>query len=116
MNKKFYVVWVGRKTGIFDNWDDCETQVKGYSGSKFKSFKNKIDAEQAFNGVSTLKVSNKPITIKVQNNKKFPYIERNSKGEVIYRENEDSSWIRYTWNENHQVIYFINSNGVEWKK
>jgi len=41
---KLYAVANGRKTGIFDNWEDCEKQVKGFSGAKFKSFKNKQDA------------------------------------------------------------------------
>ncbi len=27
MNKKYYVVWKGLKTGIFDNWDECKEAV-----------------------------------------------------------------------------------------
>ena len=46
--QKFYTVWIGRKTGVFDNWNDCKTQVNGFSGAEFKSFKTRELAEQAF--------------------------------------------------------------------
>ena len=53
MPKKYYVVWDGYKTGIFDSWDKCQEQIKGFSGAKFKSFKTKEAAEAAFkNGYS----------------------------------------------------------------
>jgi len=46
--KKFYVVWQGRKTGVFETWDDCKQQVEGYAQAKYKSFPNKISAQAAF--------------------------------------------------------------------
>ena len=46
--KKFYVVWKGRATGIFDNWDDCKTQVAGFAGAEYKSFPTKALAIEAF--------------------------------------------------------------------
>ena len=36
---KYYAVINGRKTGVFDDWDDCREQVEGYSGAEYKSFK-----------------------------------------------------------------------------
>lgn len=36
--KKYYVVWNGRKTGIFSTWAECEKQTKGFKGVSFKSF------------------------------------------------------------------------------
>lgn len=45
--KKYYAVRVGRQTGVFDNWADCEAQVKGFKGAKFKSFASKSMAEHA---------------------------------------------------------------------
>lgn len=45
---KFYVVWKERKTGIFENWDDCNRQVHRFTGAKFKSFSTKQLAEEAF--------------------------------------------------------------------
>ena len=45
---KFYVVWVGNKTGIFKSWVECQLAVKNYKGSKYKSFIEKDKAEKAF--------------------------------------------------------------------
>ncbi|MBP3952404.1 ribonuclease H [Bacillus suaedae] len=46
--KKYYVVWNGRKNGIYTTWAECEAQVKGFTGARFKSFPTKEEAEQAF--------------------------------------------------------------------
>ncbi|MFZ5879380.1 MAG: viroplasmin family protein [Chloroflexota bacterium] len=46
--RKFYVVWKGRKTGIFTSWVECEAQVKGFVDAKFKAFDSRAEAEAAF--------------------------------------------------------------------
>ncbi len=48
MPKKFYVVWKGRKTGIFESWDECSAQVTGYPDAEYKAFPNREAAEEAF--------------------------------------------------------------------
>lgn len=50
--KKYYVVWVGRQTGIFETWEDCNKQIFGFPKAIYKSFKTKELAEQAFNSSS----------------------------------------------------------------
>jgi len=45
---KYYVVWDGRKTGIFTTWAECESQVKGFLGAKYKSFDSLTNAKRAF--------------------------------------------------------------------
>lgn len=45
--KKYYAVKVGRQTGVFTSWADCEAQVKGFAGAEFKSFATEAEA-QAF--------------------------------------------------------------------
>jgi len=50
---KFYVVWKGRKTGVFTTWDDCKVQTNGFDGAVFKSFETRELAEEAFNNSST---------------------------------------------------------------
>lgn len=35
---KYYVVWKGRTPGVFDTWKECQTQIAGFSGAKFKAF------------------------------------------------------------------------------
>ena len=46
--KKYYVVWKGRKTGIFTSWAECEKQVKGFVAAEYKSFGSLEEAEVAF--------------------------------------------------------------------
>lgn len=45
--QKFYVVWEGATPGIYDNWTDCQLQIKGYDGAKFKSFETIEEAQKA---------------------------------------------------------------------
>lgn len=46
--QKYYVVWKGRKTGIFASWAECEKQVKGFVGAQFKAFGSEPEAEAAY--------------------------------------------------------------------
>ena len=46
--KKFYTVWKGHNTGVFDSWDDCKAQIKDYQGAQYKSFLNFEAAKKAF--------------------------------------------------------------------
>ena len=48
--RKFYVVWVGREPGIYDNWDDCEQQVAMFPGARYKAFTSQTAATLAFRG------------------------------------------------------------------
>jgi ribonuclease HI len=45
---KYYVVWKGRKRGIFRSWKECEAQVSGYTGAVFMAFPSPEQAEFAF--------------------------------------------------------------------
>ncbi|HEY5407916.1 MAG TPA: ribonuclease H family protein [Ginsengibacter sp.] len=45
---KFYVVWKGRQTGIFESWEDCNAQIFQFPQAVYKSFKTRQLAEQAF--------------------------------------------------------------------
>jgi len=65
--KKHYVVWKGKTPGIYDNWKDCEVQIRGFEGAKYKSFPGLEEARRAFSGnwkdyirkrVSNLRVGN----------------------------------------------------------
>jgi ribonuclease HI len=48
MKKKFYVVWSGRQTGIFNSWDACKRQTDGFAGAKFQGFVTQEEAEAAY--------------------------------------------------------------------
>jgi len=46
--KKFYVVWAGRRTGVFTDWPTAQQSVDGFAGAKYKSFPTRAEAEEAF--------------------------------------------------------------------
>lgn len=50
MAKKYYVVWEGKKRGVFTSWSVCKKNIDGYPGAKYKSFADKNMAEKAFRG------------------------------------------------------------------
>ena len=60
--QKFYVVWEGVTPGVYTSWTDCQLQIKGYEGAKYKSFDNHEEAERA--------LATSPYTKKRKNAKK----------------------------------------------
>ena len=42
-----YVVWKGRRPGIYLTWNDCRAQVEGFAGALYKGFENRPQAEAA---------------------------------------------------------------------
>jgi ribonuclease HI len=46
--QKYYVVWVGKKPGIYTNWAECQAQVNQFNGAKYKSYESLKEAESAF--------------------------------------------------------------------
>lgn len=50
MASKYYVIWQGRETGIFNDWATCKKHIDKFPGAKYKSFKTMAEAESAFNG------------------------------------------------------------------
>lgn len=49
-NRKFYVVWDGLAPGIYDSWEECQQQVIGVKGARFKAFNTIEQATEAFRG------------------------------------------------------------------
>lgn len=47
---KFYVVWKGKRPGIYESWDDCQAQIKGVKGAQYKAFSSFQEAKKAYNG------------------------------------------------------------------
>ena len=48
--KKYYTVWKGHHTGVFDSWDDCKAQIKDFQGAQYKSFSTFEAAKTALKG------------------------------------------------------------------
>jgi ribonuclease HI len=46
--KKYYVVWKGRETGVFDSWEECKKHIDGFEGAEYKSFLSEFAAQEAF--------------------------------------------------------------------
>jgi ribonuclease HI len=48
--KKFYTVWKGHNTGVFESWDDCKSQIKDFQGAQYKAFSTFEAAKIAYKG------------------------------------------------------------------
>jgi ribonuclease HI len=48
--KKYYTVWKGHHTGVFDSWKDCKAQITHFEGAQYKSFATFDAAKQALSG------------------------------------------------------------------
>lgn len=45
--QKYYVVWQGKKPGIYTSWDECKEQVHGVVGAQYKAFDSLAEAQSA---------------------------------------------------------------------
>lgn len=62
MTKKkaaYYVVWQGKTPGVYDNWEDCEQQVKGVAAA-YKGFATREEAEKALSEGADKYIVRKP--------------------------------------------------------
>ena len=41
----FYAVAVGKRTGVFTSWAECQDQTKGISGAVYKKFSSETEAK-----------------------------------------------------------------------
>ena len=48
--KKYYTVWKGHQTGVFESWDDCKAQITNFEGAQYKSFATFEAAKKAYKG------------------------------------------------------------------
>ena len=48
MAKKYYVVWKGAETGVFDNWATVQNVTAGRSDAQFMGFPSQAEAQAAF--------------------------------------------------------------------
>ncbi|WP_282053819.1 ribonuclease H family protein [Maribacter luteus] len=47
--EKFYVVWKGKRPGVYTTWNDCKAAITGYKGAQYKSFASFDVAKKAYN-------------------------------------------------------------------
>lgn len=48
--KKYYTVWKGHHTGVFESWADCKAQIDNFEGAIYKSFSTFDAAKKALKG------------------------------------------------------------------
>lgn len=48
--RKYYTVWKGHKTGVFETWTDCKAQITNFEGAQYKSFESFDAAKEALKG------------------------------------------------------------------
>lgn len=71
---KYYVVWVGKKPGVYSTWGECQKQIMGFEGAKYMSFPNEEQAALALRkGMGSYlgkkKTSIKPGELKISSGK-----------------------------------------------
>ncbi len=48
--RRYYVVWNGRATGVYDTWEEARAQVEGFPGARYRSFPSQEEAVAAYRG------------------------------------------------------------------
>lgn len=94
--QKFYVVWTGRNTGIFDTWEECLKQVDKYDEARYKSFKTLDEAEKAFAGNKYHYIGK---------NKKQTPAPKVSKAPIVPSISVDAAWSTKTKMMEYQGVY-----------
>lgn len=63
--QKYYVVWEGNNTGVFDSWTKTQLQIKGYPNARYKAFKTREEALAAYHGNFSDHIGNTTKTAKI---------------------------------------------------
>lgn len=74
---KVYAVFVGRKNGIFNTWDECKVQVDKFPGASYKSYPDHYSAREAiekFHGGSNPGVIQAPAPAVIESTSKLPLL------------------------------------------
>ncbi len=95
---KYYVVWKGRKAGIFTKWEECKEQISGFEGAQYKSYKTLTEAESAFEKayIPEYKKQSKQETI--------PFHSKPVKDSIAV----DAAWSTSTLKMEYQGVYVAN--------
>lgn len=85
MAQKYYVVWQGRQTGVFNDWATCKKQIDHFPGARYKSFKTEQEAQAALKGgagKSSTGKSTSSATSPTQPFKKAPGVKTYTESEI----------------------------------
>lgn len=89
--KKRYVVWNWKKTGIFEEWASVQPLVSWFPWAKYKSFKSEKEAEDAFDRGADEYYQPK----KKRNEKEIPFVKNSIAVDAAC---SSSTWVmEYKW-------------------
>ncbi|RVE49500.1 hypothetical protein evm_005841 [Chilo suppressalis] len=95
----FYAVAKGRAPGIFMSWGECEAQVKGFSGARYKKFDSQGEAQDFINSVNSSSGSvnavSKPKTVYPKSNRFSKQTNNNLKRSYLsntIKDQNNSKW------------------------
>ena len=57
----FYAVANGKQCGIYNTWKECQENVKGFKGAKYKKFDNENDAETFIQDFESIQINHKNV-------------------------------------------------------
>ncbi|MBA6338886.1 MULTISPECIES: ribonuclease H family protein [unclassified Colwellia] len=72
MSKKYYVVWKGSKTGVFDNWTTVQSVTSGRADAQFMGFPSQVEAEAAFKSTYTKALTQRSLKTPPRNGAEYP--------------------------------------------
>jgi len=70
--KKYYVVWKGKKPGVYEHWDECKLQIENFTGALYKSFESETNAIRAFASKPDLYIGKAKASAKSKKTSKKP--------------------------------------------
>lgn len=66
-SRRFYVVWVGRQPGVYDDFNDAMEQVDNFPGASFKSFPTAKAAAEAYRKAEKQDANNELASLMINN-------------------------------------------------
>ena len=78
---KYYAVRVGRTPGVYNSWEDAKTQTENFSGSTFKSFITREEAEAYISDYSPPQVEKEELGLNAEQQAAFDAVIR---GESVF--------------------------------
>jgi len=72
MASTYYAVRIGKNPGIYNTWKECEEQVRGHKGAKYKKFLSLKEAEDFINDTGDFK---RPDDANLKNDEIIAYVD-----------------------------------------
>ena len=72
MSKKYYVVWKGAQTGVFDNWSTVQSVTSGRADAQFMGFPSQVEADSAFKSTYTKALTQRSLKTPPRTGSEYP--------------------------------------------